>query len=518
MANSISRRRIVKTGTGLLVASAALGTAGAWAANPKRGGDFRLAIDGGNLNDNLDPALTNSSHIQQLNYLTRNWLVDRSPDGKIGPGLAEEFEPSADAASWTFRLRRDVEFHNGKTMTAEDARLSILHHIGEDSKSAAKSLLTDIDDIEILDPLTFRIKLTSGNVDLPYLLYDYHMVVLPAGPDGMPDATSGIGTGPYRLTRFEPGVISEHERFGNHWRDDRGHFDSVRLIAMNDANARLSALLTGEAHAMSRVDNQFADRLAQRDDINLLEAPAGSHTTFPMWTDAAPFDNNDVRLALKYAIDREALVSSVLMGRGVLGNDQPINASYPEWAQLDQRQFDPDRARFHLERAGLSELSVDLHVSDAGNVGTVDTAVLWQQHAARAGITINVVREPEDGYWSNVWLKKPFVASAWGERPSAYVMLANAYAAGAPWNETHFDHERFESLMSQVKLELDESRRMEMFAELQTIIRDEGGVVIPFFNNRLAGTRANVGVVAEMEANFAPPGGMYAIDRWWFDT
>jgi peptide/nickel transport system substrate-binding protein len=513
----LTRRRFVQGGAGLILAAGAARTATAQTATPVRGGHIRVAVDNSNLNDSLDPALASSSFVLYLNYLTRNWLVEKDAKGNVLPSLAESFEPSKDAATWTFKLRRGVEFHNGKSLTATDVRASILHHLGEDSKSAAKSLFSDLESIDISDDLTLQIVLKSGNVDLPALLCDYHMLIVPTDADGKVDALSGIGTGPYKLARFDPGVVSEHERFENHWRDDRGYFDGCTLIGMNDVNARISALMTGEVDAIARVDGQLASRLESRQDIRVLEALSGYHSSFAMWTDTAPFDNNDVRLALKYSIDREALMSAVLMGHGSIGNDHPLNQAYREWpADIEQRPYDPDKAKFHLNRAGLSKLTVDLNVSDAGNAGNVDAAVLWQQHAGPAGITINVVRQPEDGYWSNVWLKKPFVAGGWGERPSSSVLMATVYASNVPWNDTHLKNERFDQLLLQAKVELDESKRRELFREMCLLIRNEGGAVIPFFNNRLAGCKANVVINEDMPANFFTPGSVLTIDRWWF--
>ena len=133
-----------------------------------------------------------------------------------------------------------------------------------------------------------------------------------------------------------------------------------------------------------------------------------THYTIPMLTDTKPFDNNDVRLAMKYAIDREQMVKQVLRGYGSVGNDTPIAPMQRYFNKdLPQRKFDPDKAKFHLKKAGLEGRTFQLHTSDAAYPGAVDTAVLYKEQAAKAGINIDIVREPTDGYWSNVWMKKP---------------------------------------------------------------------------------------------------------------
>ena len=127
-----------------------------------------------------------------------------------------------------------------------------------------------------------------------------------------------------------------------------------------------------------------------------------------MHTDTPPYDNNDVRLALKYAIDREQLVEKVLNNTGSVGNDHPISPANAYFnTELPQRVYDPDKARFHLEKAGMTDLRVELSTSEAIWEGAVDAAIIYSESAAKAGITLEVNKVPNDGYWSNVWLKHP---------------------------------------------------------------------------------------------------------------
>ena len=174
-----------------------------------------------------------------------------------------------------------------------------------------------------------------------------------------------------------------------------------------------------------------------------------------------------MRLALKYGVDREALLKSILRGHGTLGNDHPIAPSVPFHAELEQRVYDPDKAKFHLKQAGLDKLSVNLSAADAAFPGAVDAAVLMKEQMAAAGIEINIVREPNDGYWSNVWMKKPWSMCYWGGRPTCDWMFSQAYAEGANWNDTFWSHERFNKLLLAGRGELDAAKRGEIYREMQ---------------------------------------------------
>jgi peptide/nickel transport system substrate-binding protein len=234
-----------------------------------------------------------------------------------------------------------------------------------------------------------------------------------------------------------------------------------------------------------------------------------------MRTDTAPFDDNNVRMALKLGLDREALLRTLLRGHGALGNDHPISTANPYHnAELEQRVYDPDKAKWYLKQSGLDSITVDLSASDAAFAGAVDAVVLFKEHATKAGITINVIQEPKDGYWGAVWRQKGWCASYWGGRPTEDWMFSVAYAAGAPWNETYWEHARFNELLVLARAELDPAKRREMYGEMQQLTRDEGGAVIPVFANYVFAMSKKV-EHGPMAANWDLDG-VRGMERWWF--
>ena len=482
---------------------------------PRVSGGLRVGLGHGSTTDSLDPATFEHGFTIFTGYAYRNHLTEVSNTEDLIAELAESWEASDDAMTWTFKLRKGVEFHNGKTLDADDVIASVQHFL--DSKSPAKGILKTIQDIKKDDPRTVVFTLSDGNADFAFLLSDYHIAMMPA-KDGGVDWQSGVGTGGYMLESFEPGVSASFKRNPNYWKEGRAHFDAVEVITIADVAARTNALRAGEIDVMDRVDLRTAHLLASRrkKDIRVEETSGTAHYSVPMRTDMAPFDNNDVRLALKYAVDREALLQTILRGHGVLGNDHPIGRSNRYYAhELPQRVYDPDKAKFHLKKAGVSNLTVELSAADAAFGGAVDAAVLYKKHAAKAGITINVVREPNDGYWSNVWMKKPWCMSYWGGRPTEDWMFSTAYAGGANWNDTFWNHERFNKLLLEARAELNEPKRREMYVEMQRIVSDEGGVVIPMFNNYVFAMSQKVQHDEAMAGN-RDLDGYKGLERWWF--
>ena len=512
----ISRRGFLQGATALGITAAAVpGLArDAYAATPKKGGTLRLGIGHGSTTDTLDPATIENLYMQVVGGAIYNKLTVVDNAGQLQPEIAESWEPTPDAKEWRFKIREGLEFHNGKTVEAEDVIASFNHHRGEESKSAAKPIVDPIVDIKADGKDAVVFTLDGGNADFPFIVSDYHLAILPA-TDGKIDPTAGIGSGSYKLDSFEPGVRTVVTRNPNYFRDDVGHFDGAELLSIVDATARTNALTTGEIDAMDRVDIKTAHLLGRKPGINIVETSGTAHYTFAMRCDTPPFDNVDVRMALKLALDREALLQSVLRGHGVVGNDHPIGQSNRYHADsLPQRTYDPEQAKHHLKKAGMENLSVDLSASEAAFAGAVDAAVLYKEHAAAAGININVVREPNDGYWSNVWMNKPWCAVYWGGRPTEDWMFSTAYAAGASWNDTFWENERFNELLVEARAELDEAKRREMYVEMQSLVRDDGGAVVPLFNNYVMALSDKIGH-EELGANWSLDG-FRAVERWWF--
>lgn len=513
----ITRREFIRQAGALgLAATAApvLITPLAQAATPKKGGRFRAGVTGFNTSDSLEPSKLNDIGNVMINWQLRNNLVEIDHKGNAVPELAESIEPSSDAATWAFRLRKGVEFHNGKSLDAEDVISSLNHHRGENSKSGAKALMEQIDDIRADGKYMVIFRLKGGNADFPHLMSDYHLSISPAGTAGA-DWNKGIGTGGYVLKNFEPGVRAFAVRNPNYWKSGRAHFDEVETLGITDVNARTSALKTGRIDWMNRCDLKTAPLLKRIPGIQIIRAAGGLHFTMPMHTDVRPFDNNDVRLALKYAIDREFILKIALRGYGSVGNDHPISSNQRFYAaDLPQRKYDPDKARFLVKKAGMENHTFRLHTSSLNNF--MDHALLFKEHAAKAGIRIKVIRESEDGYWSDVWLKKPFVSCQWGQRMTADMMLSIGYTEDASWNDTHFHHEQFNKLVKSARAELDEAKRREMYYECQKILRDEGGAIVHVFKDHVDAASDKVKYANLTNATLEGDDGRSA-ERWWFE-
>ncbi len=513
-----TRRRLLMGATAAL-ATSQLGLAGSFssvaAATPKRGGRLRMGIAGSSTTDTLDPRAITSSMVGALIGQTRNSLIEVNGKGGLQGELAESWEAASSGADkWRFKLRQGVEFHSGKTLNVEDIIYSIGLHIGKESKSPLKTVLGAISDLSADGNDAIMITLAAGNADFPVMLSDPRLQIVQSGDTEFDKAN---GTGGYILKEWNPGVRAIGVRNPNYWKTGHGNFDEVETIAIEDVNARTTALRTGDIDVMNRVERSTASRLGSVSGISVVVQNGYKHYTLPMRADTAPFDNNDVRLAVKHAVDRQEILEKILFGYGVLGNDHPIstaNRYHASADELPQRNLDPDKAKFHLKKAGLERLGVQLHTSEVAFDGAVDTAQLYQARAKECGIDIEIKRHPSDGYWSNVWRMDSWVMSYWSGRPTEDWQFTEGYLSTASYNDAFWKNEKFDKLLIAARVELDEAKRREMYVEMQRMVSNEGGQVIPVFAADLlaASDKLAHGPVA---VNWDMDGYKLA-DRWWF--
>ena len=481
---------------------------------PRRGGHLRMGVGSGSAADVIDPTQLMSEGPIVVSFQMRNCLVEIDSNGDAIGELAESWDVAPNGRDWVFNIRRGVEFHSGKTLTVDDVIFSLNLHRGEQSTSAAKAILASVTDIRKHSENQMLVSLSSPNVDFLYVLSDYHLQIV---PDGTVDFSRGDGTGAYVLDSWEPGVRSLTVRNPNYWRSDRGFVDSVETVVINDATSRTNALMAGAVDLISGVDSTTAGLLEQAPGVELLLSPSGRHIVYAMNTTTSPFDNLDLRLALKHAVNRQQMVDIVLRGYGRVGNDHPVPPSSRFWdSGLEQRVYDPDRARFHAERAGYDGAPIELHIADTLFPGTVESGILYQESASQAGLNLTIRRAPADGYWTHTWMQVPFASSAWLGRTTVDMMLSTGYASDAPWNETFWYRPEFDRLLIEARGELDFGRRQELYSALQRMIHEDGGAIVPFFGDTVDAARDTV-------QGFEPAphyglSGYRAPEKVWFQT
>jgi len=499
-------RRTLLLGFGGLGAAAALaacspgGTSpdpnGAASGTPKRGGNFRVGVLGGGSKDILDgqnfvvnpdaPRLMTAFET----LLTRDENFRLSSDG-----LAESVEAD-NPTQYTIKLRKGVQFHNGKTMTADDVIYS-LQRIGNDKtlRGHSATVTWDIAGITKIDDYTVRLPLKSADSSVPDTLAAYYFGIVPV--DYKPfsgDPSTQIGTGPYKLKSFTPGQESVHERNPNYWREGQPYFDTVTIIDFSDATAQVNALLAGQIDAATDLPSSQVAAV-QASGQQILESQTGWWVGLSMMTTMAPFDDSRVRQAFRLVVDRQSMLDQVASGKGQIGNDLYGRYDAAYFDKLPQRQRDIEKAKSLLKEAGKENLSVDLYTADLTD-GMVSMATVFARQAKDAGITVNVKVLPNDKLYSDEYLYKvAFTSAYWAGRPYLDQVklsgLSNSLYPETQWSKSESGPE-FEALYKEALETTDEAKRTEALHKMQQLEYDNGGYIIPYFPSKFDGHTPSV--------------------------
>lgn len=512
-----SRRELLAwfgaSGMGALAAGSLIGSARqAVAQTPRRGGKVRIAAFTSATTDTLDPAKGSNSTDYSRHTMFYNGLTYL--DATLTPQLelAESIENDK-ATVWTVKLRKDVRFHDGSPLTAADVAYSLNRHKDAGVGSKAKALADQMAEVKATGPNEVQIRLVAPNADLPVIFGVSHFLIV---KDGASDFRTANGTGPYKCKEFQPGIRSVAVRNDEYWRPGKPYLDEIEFFGIGDGAARVNALLSGDVQAIMSVPPTSVRQVQATPGLKIFETRCGTYTDLVMRMDSAPASNPDFVLAMKYMLDRQQMKTSVLRGFGEIGNDHPIDPTNRYYAaDLPQRPYDPDKAKFHLNKAGMTNANFQVTVSPAATNSEAMAAML-QQSAKNAGLNLELRRVPSDGYWTNQWMKQPLGFGSINARPSADLVFSLFFKSDAPWNVTGWKNEKFDGLLVAARGEADGAKRKQMYGDLQRIVSDECSVGIPIFNSALdAHTEKLKGLSPIPLGNFM---GYNFADKIWLDA
>lgn len=452
----------------------------ALAMTPKKGGQIRFAWDLHGPSDTLDPILFTSSLDYGRGRLNYNNLCRMQEDLTVAAELATEWEANSDVTEWTFKLRKGVEWHDGSKFTADDVVYSMKRHMGKESLSKAKVLVASVTEWKKVDDFTVKAVMAEPNAELPVILGTFHFKIV---KNGTTDFQNPVGTGPYKLAEFKPGVRSVHNRNDNYWNTDHEgpYIEQFEAFGITDNVARVNALLSGDIQMMAQLDPKATSQVEASDTAEVFAVPSGAYPTISCMLDKEPGNNPDFVTGLKHLQRRDRVLKVIQRGLGSVGNDQPVGPAYgADWCQAANdpvaHPYDPDKAKHHLKKSGVS--GAELHVAEVAP-GMTDMCLMLQRECSKVGFDLQIKKVPNDGYWGAIWMKKPMNVSSWNMRPSANIMMTLAYKSDAPWNETRWKNERFDQLLKMARAELDPAKRAEMNCEAQKLCAEGSGSLTP---------------------------------------
>ena len=488
-------------GGGLLLAGCGPSdTPGAVAGNdqPRYGGRLRLGILDGNQSGNLDAHKPiGSGIVRGFALYSKLWEWDEQMQPRLA--LAEFAEPNADASAWTLRLRPGLEFHNGKTIDADDLIFSIRRLTDPQLASPYAALLhwVDRNNLVKLDNRTVRLGFRDGRSYMPLaetwvnfggiVPVDYHPV------------TNPVGAGPYKLKSFTPGQRSLFTRFDNYYKDGKPYADELEIIDFKDQVSRLAALRAGQIDMANVMPTEQLPILQKDPRLQVIKSVTGNWLSFDMNLDKPPFNDPRVREAFRLMADREELVRRALNGQGRVANDlyAPSDPTFNH--DLGPRAHDPQRAAQLLKDAGQENLEVELITTPGPGLSS---ALVLAEQAKRIGVTLKVKQVDLATFQGP--LKNDWTLSTGGSIGAPF--LASAIHTDAPFavsNKTHFNDPQFSELFLAAMAQPDLEKRKALVHQVQQIQYERGGMLIWGYADLLDSVSTRVGGAQSEESLFS---------------
>ncbi|MFT0846918.1 ABC transporter substrate-binding protein [Actinomycetaceae bacterium L2_0104] len=431
----------------------------------------RVGILGGP-SDTLDitNAATNLPYAVLLNVYDSLVLLQ---GGEFELQLAESVTPNEDATRWTIAIRDGVTFHDGSPLTSTDVLYS-LKYLAESANFGTIYGDVDFETSTIDDDLTLTLHLTRPRADFVEAMLSQ---LSPVFPDGTTDFTSPVGSGPFKLESFSADSGAKLVRNEDYW-GGAPAIEALEIVPIMDGSARLSALTDGQVDIVTGLSATALGSL-EGNDAFVIDDPGptdSSAFTFHMNTSIPPFDDPEVREALRIGIDRQALVDVVLQGTGEIGNDL-IGLGLPGYADgVPQREYDPGRAEEIFAEHGVTELGII--VAELAP-GLTDATKLLQQQLADLGVTLTITEADPSTLFSNL---EPVYATQlftnyFNNRPAA-VTLPVYLSPDSPYNFSQWKDPEYAELLTQSETLVDDEARATALEDAQERLWAEGGDIV----------------------------------------
>jgi peptide/nickel transport system substrate-binding protein len=470
---------------GLLAACGGSSTPASSSASPKPkyGGNLSVGMSGGSSSDTLDPNQGLTEVDTGRAELLYEPLVKLDKDAKNEFVLAESITPhNGSLSEWVIRLRPGITWHSGKDFTADDVIYTMRRIITNDFSGTLFLGPVDLKGVKALDNLTVLVPMTTPFASFVDQLAGawYYLYIVPNGWNGgKPD-----GTGPFVYQSFTAGQRSVSVRNKNYWQHGLPYLDAVTFIDFSDNAAVQDALTTGAIQAAGQLDPPQIPALANTHGVVAVASRTGQFKPFTMRIDQPPFNDVNVRQAMRLLVDRQQLIDSALDGYGVVASD--VFSPYdPDFDASLHRQQDIPQAKFLLKKAGLSDLKVTLTTSPL-ETGMVAMATVLAEQAAAAGVTINLQQvDPGTFFATGKYLNWTFSQDYYSYTAYLNQVSQSFLGSNSPFNETHLNNHTYTDLYNTANATADPAKRKEILYEMQNFDFTQGTYIIPTFMDSL---------------------------------
>jgi len=430
-------------------------------------------------------------------------------DLTLRPVLAESWSPDPSGKVWTFKLRKGVAFNDGSPFGAEDVVATFDRLVNPKSGSGALSALKGIlspGGTQKIDDYTVAFNLDTAFADFPYLVSsgDYNAVILPRSFVG-DFIKNPVGTGPFMLVGYHEKQSATLKKNPSYWQKGLPYLDGVDFVYIDDAQSQAVQLQAGAVDIQAQTAFQGSQALFADPKLNVITTHSTAIREVAMRVDKAPYSDKNVRQAVAYCLDRQAIMQALYNGKGTQGNDQIFSPLYPTAPAFSDRAQDYAKAKQLLSDAGFSG-GVKLTITTAGSyLDLAQYAQLIKAQCEPAGINIGIDLVSAAQFYGGdanktPWLMADMTIVEWSPRPVPAQYIQAMLTASSVWNSSHWASAEFDSLFKQYSATVDEAKRSQIATQMGTIQQDETPILLAFWMDSLRATTARVHNVQGLEA------------------
>lgn len=445
----------------------------------RTGGTLKLAIGDADSKDTLDPAKSVAAMTIMGAGLIYDRLLTMDINWKLLPALAEDHSASSDSMTWTFKLRKGVQFSNGKTFSSADVVAHFSRLLVKANSPAGYGIfhpILDTSGITAPDANTvkFSLKIPDAFFGVKVAHYTAH---IPQA--GIADFVAGpIGTGPFKVKSFEPGTGLQVVRNPNYWQSGKPVLDGVNIVNVPDQATKAQSVLSGDVDIATDVSTSAYSQFQNSSTVALLDLQSYSPYTFDIDSSIKPYSDPKVSKAMKMLLDRNKMLSIVVGGHGVVSADSLIPPSDPYYpSDLKPFTYDPEQAKSLLASAGYSNgFKDDIWTTKA--YPYLDEGAAFGQQAWQAGKINMTIQSVSNDQYLGAFLVKPVLMDYY-LRLHPVTMFEQYYASG-PNNTTRIKDDQIDGWIKELKSTLDDAKQKQLAGEILHRYNDIAAEIVPF--------------------------------------
>jgi peptide/nickel transport system substrate-binding protein len=433
-----------------------------------QGGEITVGI-AQDLDDSLDPHLAVAAGTKEVLFNVFEGLVKPTPDGDLVPAVAESYKESEDRTTYTFTLRDGIKFHNGEPVTADDVVYSIERCADSSEGKPLVAAFSNIQAVEATDDRTVVITLKEpDNEFLSYLT----TAIIPK--NYTEQATAPVGTGPFKFVSRTAQDSIVLERFDDYW-GTPAYLDRVTFKVIENADALVLALQSGAVDLSAHLTATQVGQLSGN-DYNILEGTMNLVQALYLNNTAAPFDNEKVRKALCYAVDKQSVLDLVSDGHGkALGSSMyPTFTKYFMDELTDYYPHDVAKAKELLAEAGYPN-GFDMTITVPSNYQPhVDTAQVLKEQLKAVGINVQIKPVDWSTWLSDVYTNRNFQSTVVGvdaANMTARAMLER-FTSDNSGNFINYRNPDYDALFQQALSAKDDAERTALYKQMEKMLTE----------------------------------------------